>query len=195
MNWLDPNTKARTDEREGLPDVIKPNYGVGITFTRDGIEYTSDVTKPRSLGVRVHSWAGISMGAVHYYAKIGVSDVGFRYVEDGKPQFSGLGGAWSKYTPAETHGFDIEIRRPLTDAELNGGTLYDDDRWHGYKAGDLVEAFESELELYNAIVECLHERFAGDWLVDIDGFDREEFNIQNVPLAKVPFILQTIKMK
>jgi hypothetical protein len=196
VNWKDPNVKARTDEREGLPDVITPDYGIGITFTRDGIEYTSDTTFPRRLAVRVHSWTGISIGAVHYYAKIGVSGESFRYTdEEGKPQFSGLGGAWTKYTPKETHDFDISVKRPLTDAELHDGTMYDSDRWHGYDVGDLVDAFESELELYNAIVECLKARFAGEWLVDIDGFDREEFNIQEVPLAEVSFIEQTIRMK
>lgn len=185
MNWTDPDVKARTDERGGLPDVIKPNYGVGLKFTRDGVEYTSDATMPRSLGVRVHSWTGVSLGAVHYYAKIGVHGASFRYVEDGKPQFSGLGGAWDKYIPEETKDFDIDIRRPLTDAELNDGTRYDTERWKGYQVGDLVNAFEDEKELYNAIVECLKARFKGRWVVDIDGFDSEELNRDRVPLSKI----------
>jgi hypothetical protein len=189
INWLAPHVKLHTDEREGLPDVITPQYGVGLSFKdENGKNYTTVLDKDgrRRISVQVHSWVGVSFGAVHYYGKITVYDLELEYMEDGKKTTSSIGGYFDRFKPKDAMGFDLSVKRRLTDNELTNGTRYDTERFRGYKADDLVEAFDDELELYNAIVSVIKARFAGDWLVEISGFDTEKYNTYNgVTIAKL----------
>ena len=167
INWID--IKDRTDSyKSNLPDVITPDHGVGLIFKDDGgIEYTTVLySLPREIRVSVTSFRGISFGAMHYYARISVSEPSLKFIDEhGEPQQHSISGAFDRFKPEEAKDFDIEVYRPITATELE-----DDDRWHGYKAGDLVHAFETEEELYEHIVSLIKARFSGDWMVDIDGF-------------------------
>lgn len=191
INWLDPDVKLFTDDQDNLPDVITPQYGVGLTFKDEaGKEYTTVLDKgyKRRIEARVHSWVGtMSYGAVHYYGRITVHSLSVEYIEDGKKTTSSIGGAFDRHKPPETKTFDIRVKRRLTDDELTNGTMYDTERFKGYKVGDLIDAFENELELYNAIVDIIKARFSGDWRVEIDGFDADEYNTpsRGVALAKL----------
>ncbi len=181
MDWTDKLVKAQTDERAGLPDIIPTNYGNGITFQDNtGTSYTTDVELPRTLHVTISSWIGVSIGAEHYYAKIAVMEPYLIYESDGKKQRSIIGGVIDNYKPDEAQSFDISIYRPLTSTEIEENP----DRWDYYKAGNLVSAFEDEDTLHKAVIECIKARFAGDWLVEIEGFENEDYNINwQQPLA------------
>jgi len=188
INWQDPEVKLRTDNREGMPDVITPDYGIGIKFKDDeGVEYTTVASERiREIDVNVHSWKGISFGAEHYYAKIEVDEPGLEYMENGELTRSHISGAFDRYKPDEVKDIKIEVKRKLTKEEIENGTTWGEDRWEQYKEGDLVHAFESQVELYNAIVDCIKARFAGEWLVNINGFDSQRYN-KKVHLSKLKY--------
>jgi len=189
-DWKSPDVKYRTDELEGdcvLPDVITPDYGIGVTFKDDkGVEYTTITEGKREIRVSVDSWKGIiSMDAVHYYAKIQIHSPSLSYIEDGKPTISNISGAFNRHKPVEARDIGITVLRVLEEKEKKEGTKYDGNRWDGYKVGALINAFESQVELYNAIVSLLQARFAGDWQVDIDGFDSDRYNKLEISLSEL----------
>lgn len=191
IDWLNPKVKQCTDKFSDLPDVITPDYGIGITFKDDaGVEYTTVCNCKREIRVRASSFKGISFWAVHYYGHIIVYEPSLKYIEDGEEKISSIGGAFDRFKPAEAKTIEIDPQRPLTEKDMNEGTEWDEKRWDGgtYRVGSLVNAYESQVELYNAMVDLIKARFAGDWLVSFDDFDSQAYNIYpSIPLPELKY--------
>lgn len=192
IDWLNPDVKSHTDQwGEDYPDVFTPDYGANLTFKDDkGTEYTTVFRDKRTIKATASTYVGISMGAVHYYGKIRVSEPSLKYIEEGEEKISSIGGSFDRFKPQEAKDIEIEPRRALTEKELTEGTRYDTERWEGgtYRVGSLVNAYESQVELYNAMVDLIKARFAGDWLVSFDDFDNQAYNIYPaIPLSELKY--------
>lgn len=206
INWLDPDVKHYTDERLLYPDIITPDYGVGIKFmeksrkTNEPIEYTSVANEDNLITLEITSFTGISIGAVHYYAKISTYDLSFTCFEDGKLEKHNICGAFKK--PKEIEGINIKVRRRLTAKDIKNGTRYDKKRWEGYRLGNLVNAFDTEEEALQYAISLIKARFAGDWFIRVDGIydyktdaDGDEYcedRYKRIPLADIDKILETL---
>lgn len=152
---------------EELPYEIPHTFGVGVTFKDDeGIEYTSVGSEPRSVTLSVHSYKGISWGAVHYYGRLSVGDLGLRHNRYGKEEKSYIGGAFDRFKPKECLGFDIEVLRDLSREEFDS----DPDRWGKYYY-ETTNGFMTEEELVEMGIKIFKERFKGKWILDIDGIE------------------------
>lgn len=192
VDWLDERVKSRTDRVFGsYPDVITPDYGIGITFKDDeGVEYTTVASKGiRRIDVSVHTYkGGMCYGAIHYYAHVDVGEPSLSCIRNGEPYVGGIGGYFDRFKPAEVKSISIEVDRLITDEELEGNTDKNH-RWYGYEKGSLTNAYEDEIQLYNDIVSCIKARFAGEWEVWIDGFDNEDlctcYGTGAIPLAEL----------
>lgn len=154
------------DERE-LPIEILDTYGVGVTFTTNGVEYTTFIHKrnegdPREVYLKTRSWVGISPGAIHSYGKFSVYDPTLRYIEDDKIQTSSIGGAFKK--PDECKSFNIEVMRLLTQEEITE----DPQRWEGYDAGCSTNCFYTTEEVIEKAKEIFAKRFVGNWKLIIE---------------------------
>lgn len=149
-----------------LPDVIPVDFGVGLKFKDDeGIEYT---TLPReryeaTIHAKITSWRGISMGAIHYYAKIHLSDLSLSYVKHGKPCTSSISGYFDRHKPNDAKSCEIEVVRELTSQEM----FDDPQRWDCYHVGDLTNCWESEEELIALVKKIIRNRFKG-WKYEIE---------------------------
>jgi hypothetical protein len=192
VDWLDERVRSRTDRGE-LPEVITPDFGVGIKFKDDkGIEYTTVASNGvREITLTVHTYkGGFCYEAIHYYGRLEVGETSLEYIqENGKPYRGYIGGSFDRFKPEGVKGIDIQIHRLLTDAELVGNKDKDH-RFHGSIKGDMTNAYEDEIELYNDAVNCIKARFAGDWMVRIDGFDNEDLctcysGQSSIPLAEL----------
>lgn len=175
VDWLDERVRSRTDHGE-LPEVITPDFGIGIKFKDDeGVEYTTVASNGvREITLNVHTYkGGFCYGAIHYYGRLEVGEPSLSCIKDGKPYVGYIGGAFDRFKPAGVKGIDIQIHRLLTDEELVGNQNKDH-RFYGYDKGSLTNAYEDEIQLYNDAVNCIKARFAGDWKVRIDGFDNED---------------------
>jgi hypothetical protein len=192
VDWLDERVRSRTDRGE-LPEVITPDFGIGITFKDDeGVEYTTVASNGvREITLNVHTYkGGFCYSAIHYYGRLEVGEPSLEYIrEDGSTYRGGISGSFDRFKPAGVKGIDIQIHRLLTDEELVGNEDQDH-RFYGYDKGSLTNAYESEVQLYNDAVACIKARFAGEWQVRIDGFDDESLctcydGRKSIPLAEL----------
>jgi hypothetical protein len=117
-----------------LPDIIPVDFGVGVKFKDDeGTEYTT-LPRDRYSGIiqaKITSWRGISIGAIHYYAKIHLSDPNLSYIEDGKKCQSSISGSFDKFKPNDAKSYQISVVRELTSQEI----FDDPERWECYRVG------------------------------------------------------------
>ena len=149
-----------------IPDVVPVDFGVGIKFKDDkGIEYT---TAPRdgwhgTVRADITSWRGISVGAIHYYAKIRIFEPNLIYIEDGKECRASIGGYFDRHKPNDAKDIDIEVVRKLTSKEIED----DPERWRGYDVGDLTNCWEDEAELIAMVKKIIRNRFKG-WKYEIE---------------------------
>ncbi len=189
VDWLDEDIRRQTDNGQ-YPDIITPDFGVGITFKDNkGKEYTTVSGKEkRRIDIDVHTFkGGYCWEAAHYYAHIEVGEPNLEYIEDEKTVRGYIGGAFDQYKPkgVGVENIRINIVRLITPEELKGNDDKDH-RWFGYHEGSTTNAYEDEIQLYNDAVSCVKARFAGDWVVWISGFDNEELNTDNEGQGEIP---------
>jgi len=152
------NPKLYEKAYEKVP-IFDASAGVGTKWKYNNKVYTakfSDGKRTREVTLKIRSWRGISPGAIHYYAKMWAHDLIFSDGE--KSELS------STAQPALTKGFDIEIRRPLTQKEMDD----EPDRWEFYDVGDYITGFEDKEELIAAANKIFKEKFKGKWKLVID---------------------------
>lgn len=149
-----------------LPDIIPVDFGVGVKFKDDeGTEYTT-LPRDRYSGIiqaKITSWRGISIGAIHYYAKIHLSDPNLSYIEDGKKCQSSISGSFDKFKPNDAKSYQISVVRELTSQEI----FDDPERWECYRVGSETNCWESEEELIAVIKKIIRNRFKG-WKYEIE---------------------------
>jgi len=149
-----------------LPDIVPVDFGVGLKFKDDkDIEYT---TLPREkyeaiIHAKISSWRGISMNAIHYYAKIELPDLTLSYIKDGKERQSSISGSFDKFKPNDAKSFTIEVIRKLTSKEIED----DPERWNAYDVGDETNGWEVEEELITMVKKIIRTRFKS-WKYEIE---------------------------
>lgn len=192
VEWLDERVKSRTDRGSNYPDVFTTDYGIGIKFKDDkDIEYTTVADKGiREITLNVYTYkGGYCFTAIHYYGRLEVNEPSLSYIKDGIPYVSHIGGSFDKFKPSEVKDIAIEIDRLITDEERIGNDDVNH-RFYKYEKGDMTNAYEDEVQLYNDAVACIKARFSGDWQVWIDGFDNESLctcydGQKAIPLAEL----------
>lgn len=98
------------------------NTGAGETY-EDNVIYGDNkkvfyaiAETPRKVTLRITSWIGISNG-IHYYGSLNVNNLSFSENKEAKRGNHMFGGACK--TPPNTQGFKIELKRILTQEEID----------------------------------------------------------------------------
>jgi hypothetical protein len=148
---------------EEYPEIFPENYGNGITFRDgEGVEYTTVVTERQRIVYANICSFGCSR-EFHQYGKIYVREPYLRYSEAGIEKTMTRVGAIDRYKPVECRGIQIELVRPVTEADIQ------QERWKNYyDAGDQTNAFCSREELLKVIKLVFEERFQGQWKLVIE---------------------------
>lgn len=108
----------------------------GYKTTIDGDLYVVSVrnfdSHPRdTLDLKITSWRGISLNAVHYYGNIRLPVLEFIERKTGST-------VMGYKIPQSLR--DVELHRPLTSDELRENP----DRWYAYNTGDMVPGFDTK---------------------------------------------------
>jgi hypothetical protein len=161
MNKLLKKALKMCRDEDKLPDIIDFNYGVGLTFVNDdGHECLTTLAKEqngRIMYVDIISYYSCDNG--HYYGKIWFNPP--YYYNKVENKTLRMCGRMPKLTPPEYQYGRIEIIREVTKEEIEKYPQ----RWDGYKAGDVTNAFNSKSELLDTIDFIIANRFTGDWVV------------------------------
>jgi hypothetical protein len=145
------------DEYLNLP-IFDSNTGMDYEWYEDNNTKHCKVindNKPRIVTLEITSWCGVSPDAIHVYGKLIVHDL--YYSINGKSSCS------STNQPEITQGFEIEIRRKLTQEEIDS----DPDRFAGWRAGNYITNFLTEKELIKVAKKIFKEKFVGNWKLKI----------------------------
>ena len=142
-------------------EITKPipvAIGVGIPFKSDGRKYvTVCPERPREVTLDLHSWTGVSPGAMHYYGKLKYHGVDYRDLVSGEVIYG-----WFSSAPDVSKDGSIELTRTLTENDEGVGKPHSEyiafgggNRFAGYEIGDQTNCFDTEAE----VVACAHNEF------------------------------------
>lgn len=145
-----------------IDGLIPQNIGEGFQFKLSGEIYTTigsyTKDKKRLVDVEISSFCGLCSGAMHYYAKFCIN---ISCVYNNSSVSGYLGGI---EIPNEYKTIKGNFVRPLTQKEKNKYP----NRWDWfYRAGDLVNAFESLEELEELIKKFKKKFSTKEWKINI----------------------------
>lgn len=150
--------------------------GIGKDFSlNSNPRILAEINNPRKVKIVLSTYRGISIGAIHYYARIeadGVHLYEYRNGENGKVNKCYLGGFISKEfndLPKDKQAiwdslYQIEVGRILTQKEIDDDPI----RCEGYCEGCFTNAFETKEEALAKAKEIVKARFDIDWVVDVE---------------------------
>ena len=114
--------------------------------------------------IKITSFSGISIGAIHYYANIYCQQPNIcTKGEDGSVYILGgficeeWNGMPKEITSLFGGRYHIEVNRPVTKEELEN----DPDRWYGYELGYNTPSFETKAEAISVAKKIAEYRFPG----------------------------------
>ena len=142
-------------EYQELP-IFDASQGVGFECEIDAEKRKFlYLEKKRIVEFRIHTWVGYSGNAVHFYGKLRVNDLFYKSKQNKI--------CWSSNSPEITKGFEINIRRVLTQKEIDEAPK----RYEYYDAGDYITGFLTKKELIEAGKKIFAEKFVGNWNLKI----------------------------
>lgn len=162
ITWADVRWYQDIDLDE-LPGPLSPEFDCGIEW-RDSHGNLRRTVKHwegrRKVIAEITSFAGISIGAIHYYVRLHWYQAHIWEEEDG--QLHNMGGyidGLPDGTPWKT--CSVRVTRVLTEQEIAD----DPHRWEGYDPGDMVDAFCSPEAASKAAREAAAKYFP-HWELD-----------------------------
>jgi hypothetical protein len=129
---------------------IAGDYGVGLTFTdKGGTKWQAVAPQmPRELEISITTHIGVSPGAEHFYGKLTSKPLKIICIESKDSYYRDnkiydIYGGIDNYKPIEIIGFNIQLRRYLTKAEV------EIPKWKnlGYTKDTFTEAFKSSYDI------------------------------------------------
>lgn len=149
-------------EQYNFPELINSDAGLGKVEELGVMGIPSwqrtGVVRKRKVVLEIRTFKGISSNAIHYYGKIVADGVYVGDINDTtKPKT--LSYKQEEQYPLLNYKYEFKVLRPITEKEIK---TYPD-RFYMYKAGDLIEGFESMSELVDDGIKILKLRFVGDW--------------------------------
>lgn len=146
-------------EYDAMPK-FDATFGVGHVFLKDGKKCTSMLyEKTRTVYFKIHSWVGISGGAIHVYGKLYTNDLPYRQEGDSLHTTRS-----SNMCPDCMKGIEIDVRRPLPQAEFDEYP----DRYKHYRPGAYIPGYLDEKELIKDGKKLFKKFFIGDWKLKIE---------------------------
>lgn len=148
-------------EQYNFPDVINSDVGLGKVEELGVMGIPSwgrFVARRRKVVLKIKTFKGISYNAIHYYGKIVADGVYVSDIND-TTKSKNLSYEQEEKYPLLTYSYEFKVLRPITEKEIK---TYPD-RFYMYEAGDLIEGFESLVDLENDGRKIIKARFKGDW--------------------------------
>lgn len=154
-----------------LKEKILTTYGTGIEFdvkcyneehgraiTVLGERTFDEDDGLRTCSMHVSSFVGISFGANHHYVRLYFHGCTFTNLDGTKHPHSGV---WPNGMPDEAESTEIEVRRPVTQRDID----YAKKRKDGWipRPGDTERGFWTEQEAHDAGIACFKEWFGPGW--------------------------------
>ncbi len=165
---------------EDITKPITPDYQVGLKWIGDSGEQFETLPRDnndKEITIKLSSWMGISIGAMHYYAKIHVDTP--RIISNGDKKRSHCGYV-GKNKPEELNSLDLDARRKLTKVEK--------DVWDEVigKIGEMTYRFNDAASAAIAAFKLVKEKFIGDWTVRFEGIRGGEisFSLKEIKPTK-----------
>lgn len=113
--------------------------------------------KTRCVKLKITSFRGISLDAVHYYGKLIADGIDFQLIKD--PRITTSNWEAKKINPFYQWTYEFRLRRALTEDEIKSNP----NRWDYYAPGDFTDCFNTKEELIALATECFKMRFSGEW--------------------------------
>lgn len=109
-----------------LTTEVKPDDGVGVLFDYEGLKYKTNRRTHKSqfeVVLRISTFRGVSIGAVHHYGSLWVSGLDLECCQDDDwghkmGDVIGLSGSIDKAKPKGSTDIHVELKRFITKAEL-----------------------------------------------------------------------------
>lgn len=150
------------------PDVFTDDCGLDIRWDPRKLYATpswghTPNNAIRRATVKISSFRGVSMGAIHYYATINVQGVWMVYEDE--PNMSTMDMECEKQFPLSASLYCLRLTRPITEEEIALDNELGDylSRFKYQKAGDLTQCWESQEEILEFAKEVFRLRFKGEW--------------------------------
>ena len=150
------------------PDVFTDDCGLDIRWSPGRLYATpswghTPNNAIRRATVKISSFRGVSIGAIHYYATINVQGVWMVYEDE--PNMSTIDMECEKQFPLSEKLYCLRLTRPITEEEIALDNELGDylSRFKYQKAGDLTQCWESQEEILEFAKEVFRLRFKGEW--------------------------------
>lgn len=166
MKTLEQIIKQSSSDRYEYPDIFSDTCGLDIVLPEKKLHAVKSWghhkgNMKRRATLEVTTFKGVSFNAVHYYGKISIQGVDMEY--NNKPGHSTM--IFDKNLPLAHYDYELILRRPLTQAEIDN----DPQRWGDYyHDGDLTNCFESIEDVLELAKEVFKMRFSGEWEFFVD---------------------------
>ena len=139
---------------------IRASIGERFGFKlKDGRQYVTEGVRgkdgKREIHFRISSFIGICGEAMHYYCSV-ISYIHNRCLTDNSIVAGWLDGI---VIPKENETLEFELSRPITQKEIDEKPS----RWHGWREGDPVTAFENKQEILSLIEEIKGAFATDEW--------------------------------
>ena len=154
--------------RDKYPDIFQDDCGLDIEWEPGNLRavpswgYRQSNTTRRAT-VKISSFRGISIGAIHYYATIDIQ--GVNMVFKNNPLCSCMNSECVQQHPLSAYIYRLRLLRAITEEEI----LEDQElglelsRFYRQKAGDLTQSWISQEEIIEFAKEVFRQRFHGNW--------------------------------
>lgn len=167
-NTLRKGEKARKligikeDDEDGEEyDQHDPKAGLGIEFDSHGERHITILEGPREVTPRITSWAGLSIGAVHYYANLEVRSLAVRNLDENRV-YSMSGPNF----PKEAEGFTHEVKK-TAEADILRFSVFDGgERKVHVKKGEKTELLSTREEAKRLCKRDFRRYFGEGWKLD-----------------------------
>lgn len=148
--------------------------GAGVEFEYNGakVVVVAD-TSPRYVHARIYSWAGVSFGAVHWYATMTVYDLRIKNLETSKDGFHKKGDIYTIFPPPdgypeEAEQFDIEIS-VVAEEDIMRYSIFDGGKRHlDTKKGDRTKCLKSKKQAIEAVKDYFENFFGDGWKLEMN---------------------------
>lgn len=154
--------------RHNYPDVFTDDCGLDIRWEPKKLYATpswghTPNNAIRRATVKISSFRGVSIGAIHYYATINVQGVWMVYEDE--PNMSTIDMECEKQFPLSAKLYCLRLTRPITEEEIALDNELGDylSRFKNQKAGDLTHCWDSQEEILEFAKEVFRLRFKGEW--------------------------------
>lgn len=164
-------------DENAYPDIFPEDYGMDF-HSEDNPEWYAKKVDPCKITLRITSYRGISIGAVHFYGRIEINHLNIVHKNESGREVRHCGylddyvnSLPKNVKAAYSSHYDIEIIRVLTEEIINS----DKERWDHYWPGCATDAFDTPEEIIDIAKKIVAARVPwfnmDDLKIDRDYYD------------------------